>query len=186
MVRLGVCSGSSSHGDRGTDVLNLTSAVESHSVTQQAGDHTPGEGREQPARQVGCPWLYGRGGQVSPTLDVEDHVCFHHRWQKVGEQLARAAGLGEGTREALGAPAPPGREGPGPLQQRQQLRIWVPRGQPQQQRGAAAIRPRSEDAHPWDPGPRAASRGVVRGPPGQSTLPREPRRPAATETEEIF
>lgn len=119
MVRLGVCSGSSSHGDRGTDVLNLTSAVESHSVTQQAGDHTPGEGREQPARQVGCPWLYGRGRQVSPTLDVEDHVCFHHRWQKVGEQLARAAGLGEGTREALGAPAPPGREGPGPLQQRQ-------------------------------------------------------------------
>lgn len=127
---------------------------------------------------------WGPRGCATPGPGV--HTCFHRRRQKAGGQLARAAGCGEGAREALGAPASPRPEGPGPVQQRQQLRVRVPRGQSQQRRGAPAVRSGHEDTQPWHPGPRVASRGVARAPPGQSVPPREAGRPAAAETEEIF
>lgn len=176
VARLGLCGGDSSRGDRrGTAVVTLTSDVESHS---SRGPY-PGGGR-------GAASPAGRGRAVSPGSGAEGPVCSPRRRQEAGEQLARAAGLGDGAREARGGPAPPGPQGPAALQQRQQLRVRVPRGQPRQRRGAAAGGPGSEDTQPWGPAPTAASRGLVRAPPGQSAPPREPGRPAAAEAEEIF
>ena len=67
------------------------------------------------------------------------YLCFQCRCQKAGEQLARAAHLGEGAGQELCTPASPGAEGHDPFQQRQQLHVRIPRGQSQQQRGAATL-----------------------------------------------
>lgn len=65
MVRLGVCSGSSSHGDRGTDVFNLTSAVESHS---RRGTTPRGRaGSSRPGRWAAHGYMGGAGIRSPPA-----------------------------------------------------------------------------------------------------------------------
>lgn len=115
------------------------------------------------------------------------YLCFQCRCQKAGEQLARAAHLGEGAGQELCTPASPGAEGHDPFQQRQQLHVRIPWGQSQQQRGAATLRPGSQcTPRRTGAGTRGVSWGLIQAPPGEPAPPCKPGQPPATETQEIL